>query len=374
MKKIFLLILFLSVLSLFSNSKEDEVKLVREPKTPLYGEWKFELIEDMIIGETNNESPFFIEPWKLEVKIDGEENIYVLDSKECKVLKFKKNGNFILSIGRKGEGPGEFSRPGPWYVEKKQAVWVYDSNGERLIKFNTSGKVVKEFKIGRQLWDFYVDEKGRIFGLTSEWSKEGRIISLVRFSPEGKLEKRLMEAPEELSVHLVTQGVVSFSHPYLFHPFFSHVEKNIFVYGYSSEYKLIFINSEGNKIRVIRKEEDKTPVGADIKEEVLGWFNISPQLRKNIAFAPYIPFFDGILTDNEGRVYVRRLPTSTREFKFTLFDIFSKEGNFIYKTVFKFDPTLIDNGYIFNLRFDEEKERYILTRYRVKNWNSFRKR
>ncbi len=97
------------------NGKEfikNEERIARNSKKPIYGKWKFELIEDMVIGKTPEESSVFVEPWKWKVKIDRERNIFVLDSKECKVLKFSKSGNLTSIMGRKGEGPASFPDQG----------------------------------------------------------------------------------------------------------------------------------------------------------------------------------------------------------------------------------------------------------------------
>jgi hypothetical protein len=376
--KIFFVI-FLAIPFLLFKGKElngneamEKVKIIRNAKDPIYGEFKFELVEDITIGEGIKESSLIVDPWKWKAKIDGKGNIYILDSKECKVLKWDKKGNFIQSMGRRGEGPGEFSRPGPWFVGEDQTVWVYDSIGQKLTKFGSSGELIKQIKINKHLWDFYIDREERIFGLMSEWNEQTSVVSFARFSREGKMEKKLIELPEKLSTHFLSRGVVTFSHPYLFNSFFSPFVKDAFLFGNSEEYKLIVIDNEGKKTAIIEKKEDKVPISRDIKNEVLSWFNISQELKGKIMFAPYIPFFDDILTDNEGRIYIRRLPSSPKEFKFSYFDIFDKKGRFIYKTSFPFEPSVIKDGFIINLRFAEEKEKYILTRYRVKNWKDLK--
>lgn len=42
---------------------------------------------------------------------DGRGNLYVLDTGNPRILKFSPTGEFIAQIGRKGQGPGELTRP-----------------------------------------------------------------------------------------------------------------------------------------------------------------------------------------------------------------------------------------------------------------------
>lgn len=43
---------------------------------------------------------------ELDVGVDSELNIYALDARNHRVLKFDERGNFIWKTGRKGQGPG----------------------------------------------------------------------------------------------------------------------------------------------------------------------------------------------------------------------------------------------------------------------------
>lgn len=53
------------------------------------------------------EEELFLYPAR--VKVDNEDNIYVLDIVDCAVKKFDSTGKFITKVGKKGKGPGEFS-------------------------------------------------------------------------------------------------------------------------------------------------------------------------------------------------------------------------------------------------------------------------
>jgi len=48
---------------------------------------------------------------------------------------FKKNGDFIISFGKRGAGPGEFERPTDVAVDNQGNVFVVDWGNNRIQKF-----------------------------------------------------------------------------------------------------------------------------------------------------------------------------------------------------------------------------------------------
>lgn len=148
---------------------ENGVKVVKNPAEPFYGEWKFELEKDLVIGE-KEESSLFASP--RDVKIDSAGNIYILDPKAYKIHKFSKEGKYLLSMGRKGEGPGEFVLAFDFHVDKRGNVFVFDFSGRKIIIFDPSGNFINQIKIGKIITTFSVNDEGRIFSLIYEWDEK----------------------------------------------------------------------------------------------------------------------------------------------------------------------------------------------------------
>jgi len=78
--------------------------------------------------------------------VDDQGNIWILDSKECNIKKYDKNGNFLIQIGRKGEGPGEFIYPFGLFVDKDK-IYVTDPGLRRLSVFQKNGLFEYSFNI-----------------------------------------------------------------------------------------------------------------------------------------------------------------------------------------------------------------------------------
>jgi len=87
--------------------EEDGVKVIKNPQDPLYGEIKLELELDLSIGGDVADENYIFYSIR-EVEVDEQGNIYVLDSRQCRIQIFDKDGKYLQTIGCKGEGPGEF--------------------------------------------------------------------------------------------------------------------------------------------------------------------------------------------------------------------------------------------------------------------------
>ena len=151
-KKLGLVLVFLSCLIFiagFGEQKtewkgtiveEDGIKVIINPNEPLYGEITFDLEEDLSIGNEEDENYMFYRGVSIEV--DSEENIFVLDRGNFRIQKFDRNGKYLQSIGRQGQGPGEFERPSTLYLDSDDNLYVEDSGKVHI--FNKGG----EFKNG----------------------------------------------------------------------------------------------------------------------------------------------------------------------------------------------------------------------------------
>lgn len=81
---------------------------------------------------------------------DDDGNLFVLDQGHKSVLVFGPDGSLIQTIGREGEGPGEFRRP--WQVGLiGDTLWVIDAVGDRVSLFHKRGGHVADFAPEREL-------------------------------------------------------------------------------------------------------------------------------------------------------------------------------------------------------------------------------
>ena len=173
--KVVSIVLFLSVLIIlvsFGDQKvewkgkidiENGIKIINNPKEPLYGEIKFELEEDLSIGNEDDENYLFYGVGDIQVDEGG--NIYVLDSRNHRLQVFDKNGNYLRTIGKKGQGPGEFNVPTHLQLDDETGNIFVTDRSRTIVIFEKEGKYIdKDIHLAEYLDDFYLDSDRCIWG------------------------------------------------------------------------------------------------------------------------------------------------------------------------------------------------------------------
>jgi hypothetical protein len=93
------------------------------------------------------------EDWELlsrvsQVAFDREENLYVLDGGNNRVLVFNPQGKFIRKFGKKGGGPGELMAPVGIAVTTTGEVAVTDLGRPAVSLFKKDGSFIKNLQLG----------------------------------------------------------------------------------------------------------------------------------------------------------------------------------------------------------------------------------
>jgi len=95
------------------------------------------------LGETDPNLAFSA-PY--DVVRDSAGNIYVLDVRDCRIQKIDAGGKFLKSIGRRGQGPGEFQSPFSMDIDDADNLFVFDARGLKIEVLSSDGKPLSTIK------------------------------------------------------------------------------------------------------------------------------------------------------------------------------------------------------------------------------------
>jgi len=98
----------------------------------------------------------------VDMGMDALGNTYIVDYRANSILKFDKNGKFIMKFGRPGQGIGDLAGPVKIRIPGDFLATV-ESNNMRLQYFTFSGVPIKTVKLFKAAWGFDIDEEGRIY-------------------------------------------------------------------------------------------------------------------------------------------------------------------------------------------------------------------
>lgn len=350
---------------------EDGIRVIKNPNEPLYGEITFDLEEDLSIGNEEDENDTFYRFVRLEV--DSEGNIFALDAGNGRIQKFDKDGKYLQTIGRQGQGPGELNRPTKIVLDKSSNIYVVD--GRKIHIFDASGKFQNSISSNLIINELAVTSQRNFLALIYVMSKEeGKPIMLTQMSlldPECNVLKTLSSVP--MKIPPPPPQPFNIGDSYSPELFFCPISKESGVYGISSEYKLFIINPSGEVVYAFEKDYPPETFSKKEKERIIEDYKESMERfgreRKFIAeFPKYKPIFFNILDDDKGRIYVNNFELFPEGEAIVNFDLFNREGYYLYKVKMSKFPMIIKNGSLYTVERDKETELLTIKRYKIKNW------
>jgi hypothetical protein len=111
-------------------------------------EMEINFLEVLRIGSDNYENENYSFSAINDLKIDSNNNVYALDRKEMRIKKYDRNGKYLKTILlKKGQGPGEYSRPLFFDIGPKNELYIIDSQTSRLIITDEEGQFKKAIKM-----------------------------------------------------------------------------------------------------------------------------------------------------------------------------------------------------------------------------------
>jgi len=334
-------------------TEEGGVTVVKNPKEPIYSENVFSLEEELSIGEAEgSEEYMFLKIRTLAV--DEEENIYVVDERESHIKVFDRDGEYLRTIGRKGQGPGEIGRPYGIQITHQKEIMVNDGGNRRASFFSTNGDFIRSTNMGKMFTlRLYCDSKGNYIITTAVIDPSNTSYELKKFDSDLNL--------------LDTITTIPGPDPTAFNPFmpifyYQLAENDNIVYGYSKDYELQIISPEGKVIKKIVKDYDPVEVTEEEKEEQTR--DLPPQIK--FDFSKYHSAYYRFTLDDEGRIFVQTWEKEEGK-EGNYHDVFDIEGRYIAKIFLKTVPHVWKKNKLYTVEEDEEGFQ-IVKRYRI-NWN-----
>ncbi len=351
---------------------EDGVKVVKNPSEPLYGEFVFDLKEDLRLGgDPEKEASYF--PKGAMLSVDGAGNLYVTDWGNRRVQMFDKGGAFVRPIGRQGQGPGEYLSAGYVHIDADGNIWV--EGGPQWVVFSKDGLFLKNLVVSKFMRQKMLGPGGSFIGTTQPSAARGDPKhELIRVESDGKTFRTIAEFRGELSQAKQAISFHSYSNSIAFAP----VGSDSFVYGFTDEYKLYVADFEGRTTLVMTKNEKPQSISGSEKDETRknGVWAVtgSNNPEEGIFFPDHRPYFRQLMTDDAGRIYVLRSNSILEKEAPTRVDVFSQEGVYLYRMIWASWPAAIRAGFLYEVREDPETSEYLVIRQKITNWVAMKSR
>jgi len=200
---LFIFILTIAFAFAFSCSRQEEYYSVEvidgvrhvHNNAPIWGyslRISLEFVQKIGDLETEDENFMLYEP--RDVAVDGNGNIYISDSGNCRIQKYDKHGKYLATFGRRGLGPSEFQMLGLMQVLPDNKIFVSDFYLAKTLVLDPNGKEIRRFSIpDRRIYRFIVMHSGELLS-------DGYLRSYSENEKEPYIEPLLKVFDEELNV------------------------------------------------------------------------------------------------------------------------------------------------------------------------------
>lgn len=357
----------------------DGIEYVHNTETPLNPDKSVVFEEELSIG--GEEYDMLSRP--MLYMVDKEGRIFVSDMQDQAIKVFDTNGDFIQTIGRQGEGPGEFASVGRMTFLPDGRLMVTDSRMNRLSLFDREGTYIDSLH--------WTERLGRVYYATNE-----DCVMTVYEIPEGKdpLERRKLfikkfdfEGNEILNfgefqtekMKIQTEstsggGTMMFGISVPHSPqsiFIADQTRQLLYHCVNDAYLIEIFDREGKVIRKIDRPYEALPfTGEDAKKFRSQYENSRNEGLKKMVQGMSMPAIKTVTpqmrVDDSGNLWVE-----THEEKeegdrtLTAQDIFNPDGFYEAKVWVDVKPEMFVNGKMYRFHTDEETGYRYVKRYRV---------
>ncbi len=202
MKKLFYLIIILFLFVYCGSQKTDwkgsieKVDGVTVVKNPKEGIWDSKengnvtISQELKIGELDGQEEFLFANI-VDVAVNSKGDIYVADSRLNEIRKFDKGGEYLLTIGRPGQGPGEFQSVSILNVNSRDDLIAFDGRLGRISVFSDNGE---HKKTTQQLMKDLLMDPSKIFVAEKGYVFFGKPINSLKLFHEFDQEWNLTES------------------------------------------------------------------------------------------------------------------------------------------------------------------------------------
>lgn len=339
---------------------KDGVQVINNPNEPLLGEFVFELEEKLSIGNEEDENYVFFRI--RNITADAEGNIYVSDLGNYRIQVFNNQGLYLNSVGKRGEGPGEFQ----WTINlridtKSKDLYVIDGL-RSLERFNSFGRHLETVKLEKAVYDFHPDGSGNFLAIVSTTTESELSKTLCKINSNGEILENYVKFPWNIFFQkrgeAVTSAIPNHTHTLMM----AKITGNRFLYAYSGKYEMNVIDNMGKVLSRIKKDEKPKGFSASEKKNY-----------RNMPVPPHKPFFYRIFTDSAGRIYVQTNITRGQPPDYAVqVDIFSNDGHYLYKSILPRVVYAIEDSLLYRYYWNDESGEELVKCYKIKNWDKMK--
>ena len=349
---------------------------VTNPATGMWDEggapWSVELVTR--IGSLDEEGPAMLGNVAV-IEVDGEGRVWILESQAQELRVFDRDGNHVRTIGRKGQGPGEFNQVNGMAWAPDGHLWVVDPSNNRISVIDTAGSFVESHPTAGGFvifpWRGGFDDQG-FFYTYLPMAGEGFRFGLVKLDaalqPVDTIIPPQSESEGEFFELRSGDGWMRAGVPFTPGLEWQRARNGNIWFALTGEYRLGELTQAGDTLRIITREFDRLPVtAADVDGAIadLEWFTSQGGKIDRSKFPGTKPAIERFFLDDGGNVWVIPVVEGGDRERGDTWDIFDPAGRYLGRlttpvVINSFPPPVFRRGMIYAVSRDELDVPYVV--------------
>ncbi|MCC5908273.1 MAG: 6-bladed beta-propeller [Balneolaceae bacterium] len=334
-----------------------------------------------------------------QIAVDKQGRVFLSDRDKVEIHVFHSNGSYLQSIGRQGQGPGEFQNISrSTFMEFHSGrLYVPDGDGRYLHRVhvfsldNLSFSHTIDLRAGnKEQFDKdlkYYYPRGGIYPLKDGnflvpytfiqsrkfYQRDSNFVKYYIQSESGKIKKGpILEQYDRIFLYHITEGnYLANSFPFLGKPLFVINGDGYMYAAWSEDFQIEAYQPDGKKLHSIRPPYQNQPLTqSDLTERIQicdEYFadGICEQMVRNADNLPETwPALNDLLIDDENRLWVS---TIVEDFDIYEWWVLEETGELVTRFEWPRDEPIevIKNGYMYTRQTDDKTGLQQVVRYRI---------
>lgn len=379
--------IFISFLTFIACDKEpkpavsieviDGIEHVHNPEIPQFPNKTVTFEEDLSIGGEDEQGNVFLYEAG-DFAVDEHGNIYISDYKEIGIKVFDQNGTYLHSIGRKGQGPGEFQWIMAFSFLPDGRLLVMDFRSLRTSIFESSGQFLESHQWIQNLYLSQIlltANQSYILavGTFRESITQERKIAVNEYDFKGNLVLPFGEfVSQKRKVYDDGSSNYSIRIPHSPQSIFAgDITHHCIYHCLNSKYLIEVYDQTAKLIRKIDRPYEPIPFTSKDKEAFMAQYEnhrieVMKKLAQEVDFPKVKAVASRLLTDDIGNLWVKTNEQQKEgDTVFWAYDIFDKNGIYDARVWIELEPALILKGKMYQIHTDEETGYRHVKRYRM---------
>ena len=345
---VLIILLIPCVITAQSNNKTAQFI---ENDTPKYVNEEFISLEELYTINVDEFVEYYI--YKVNtMEVDDDLNLYVIDSYEQTVTVFDKDGKYIKTMGRKGQGPNELyncislsiHNNKIYLHEAHRGIKVWDMQEKYIDYFRYKAMMGNNYDFFKAFDDYYLTVNYRLLDRNNN-----REFVIEKHSLDLKSKTAIWKVPYK-------DEIIGLFAPEKYLALDS--KKNFYFPESYDKYRISKITFDGKLMFTFGRKYKRIPYSEKVRKWLEEWYSLSN--RKPPSKLRYPPIVRCIFVDDYDYIWVvvgECLHDSATRFQVeSTIDIFNDKGEYLYtfKSPFLWSRGIMKNGRIYSLPTEDD--------------------